>query len=387
MAPPASRAEAPDLEASDGVKRSLFFVVAVTLLLALWSRTIERDEERLRASRSRVGHLLTDSERADIPMAALRVETGGKSLLYGRLEGLWRCREYNLAPADSAAIESLFRKLTQAEGMVHTDEVEEAPTYGINSAETIRVFLCGRAVLEDPAGDVLFGFDVGKAIPGHDGAFVRRRGTKEIWAIDSNPRVELTASVAPGLPPLLERGCIPKTWPGWSSGFGQVFVDRPAGGYELYRRDVQIDPAEMKAGAVPWVWILDPGPSEVESASGPSSAYSYFLQQIPYRAVLPREERAQMPLDPPLARVMLAAAEGDPLEVLVGRPLGDGTSPVWIAFTQTLFLVDDEVAELIAPSKSLFAPGSEQNPWDPYLRQAAGGPLSPPSFTSPTPPR
>ena len=354
------------------MKRSLALMVLATVGLGFWMQRIADEEEALRAARSRVGHLLSPAERENIPLAAVKVDIGGTSLLYARFEGMWRCREYHLAPVDLQALESLFQKLTQAEGMVHTDETDEAAVYGINTRETIRVSLCGRKVLEDPGGDVLFAFDVGKAIPGRDGAFVRRRGTKEIWGIDANPRVELTQSVAPGVPPLLEKGVLPRSWPGWAQQPDRIFVDHAASGYELNKRIADLDPAQMKPGQVPWKWFLDPGPKERETASGPSSAFSFFLQQVPYLAVLPRDELPRMGLEQPTAVVTLAAPEGDPLEARIGRPLGDGTTPVWVPFTQTLYLVSDEVAGLLAPSKSLFALGSEENPWDGYLRQATG---------------
>ncbi len=348
------------------------FMLVVTVALGVWTRVIARQEEALRASRSRVGHLLKKAERSAIPLAAIRVDIAGTSLLYGRIQGTWRCREYHLAPADTQAIESLFKKLAEAEGMVHTDVVAQSKTYGINTPETIRVSFCGPKVLEDPGGDVLFAFDIGKAIPGRDGAFVRRRGTKEIWGIDSNPRIELTQAVAPGLPPMLEKGCLPKSWSGWSKEPNQIFVDHAASGYELHKRAVDIDPAAMRAGEVPWTWIMNPGPTEFETASGPSHAYSYFLQQVPYVAVLPREERERSGVDSPVARVTVAAHEGDPLEVHIGKSLGDGTSTIWVPLTQTLYLVQDEIAQLLAPEASLFASGSDQNPWDEYLRKASG---------------
>ena len=354
------------------MRGSLGLLALVTLGLGLWVRRLADEEEALRASRSRVGHLLTPAERADIPLAAIRVELAGTSLLYGRFDGMWRCREYHLAPVDVQALESLFQKLTQAEGMVHTTETDEARVYGINTPETIRVSLCGRRVLEDPGGDVLFAFDVGKPIPGRDGAFVRRRGTKEIWGIDANPLEELTRTVAPGVPPLLEKGVLPRSWPGWAQQPDRIFVDHAATGYELQKRIADIDPAELKPGQVPWRWFLDPGPDEKETASGPTSAYSFFLQQVPYLAVLPREELPGAGMEAPVAVVTLAAPRGEPLEARIGRPRGDGTSPVWVPFTQTLYLVTDEVADLLAPSKSLFALGSEENPWDGYLRQATG---------------
>ena len=360
-----------------GVKRPLFLVLAATVLLVLWNVHVGRAEERLRVERSRVGRLLTPEERQDVPMAAVKVELGGRSLLYGRFEGLWRCREYHLAPADTQAIESLFQKLTEAEGVVVTSETSEAPTYGINTPETIRVYLCGRRVLEDPAGDVLFAFDIGKAIPGRDGGFVRRRGTKEIWAIDSNPRLELERP-APDLPPMLARGVVPRAWPGWRSGFQQVFVDRRASGFELTRSEIELEPEALQAGQVPWKWMLATETGQVEAASGPAVAYSLFLQKIPYVEVLPREERQAHGIATPAAVVTLAAAEGEPLEVILGPPRGDGRTPIWVPFTQTLYLVDDQVAELVAPDRARFAPGSEENPWDPYLRQATNPSL--PSF-------
>ena len=122
--------------------------------------------------------------------------------------------------------------------------------------------------LEDPSGDVRASLEVGKSIPGA-GAFVRKRGTKEIFAIDVDPRAELEPRVAPGLPPLLEPGAVPESWSGWESGLVEITIERADGERTLLaRRELELEPEALAEGRMPLKWILDPGPAEREAASG-----------------------------------------------------------------------------------------------------------------------
>lgn len=351
------------------MKRAVVVLALLVLALGVWERALSAGAAKTRAGRSRVGGLLTKEEREGLPIAALRVELGGEHWLYGRVKGMWRCLDYREAPASPAAIQAVVDGLTKAEGVVYTADVAQSEEYGINVASTVRVALCGPHVLDDPNGDVLIAFDVGARIPGRDGCFVRRRGTKEIWGIDSDPRTPLETRAAPGLPPLLEPGVVPSSWPGWKTGLQQVFVDLVDGtGYGLERQLLEIDPSELGPGKTPWVWMLDTGGDERRAAEGPATAFSLFLRRVPYADVLDRERRTELVLDPPHQTITLASSEGDPLQLFVGPPLPSGGAPVWVPFSATLYLVPDAIVPLLAPEIARFAEGSEENPWDGYLR-------------------
>ena len=286
------------------------------------------------------------------------------------MRGLWRCLDYNQAPADASAIEGLVSKLTEAEGSLASDDVERAATYGINTKDAIRVAFCGQQALADPAGDVQAAFDIGFAVPGREGAFVRIHGRREIWSIDANPRLELDKRVAPGLPPLLDAAQIPKSWPGWQKGLARVFVDFAGGeGFELQRRGVALEPEELQQGRVPWVWILDPGPQELPAGELQATAYSLFLQFVPFREVLDPADRADFDLERPLATITLAPAEGEPLQLLVARRKGGGLGS-FVPWSGTLYSIDPQWLPLIAPDRELFEGPSDNNPWDAHLTQA-----------------
>ena len=192
------------------MNRALVVVATLVALLFLWDRALLDAAHEERAARSRVGRLVSEEERASLPIAAVRIELGDEGLLYGRVGGAWRCLDFHRAYVDGNAVESLVNKLTRAQGFVVSDDPGEAKTYGINTTDTVRVVVCGPNVVDDPNHDALVTFDVGTSVPGRDGAFVRLRGSKEVWAIDSDPRRELTPH-APGLPPLLDPGVVPRT--------------------------------------------------------------------------------------------------------------------------------------------------------------------------------
>ena len=295
------------------MRRRLLLLAAAAVLLAVWERSLASAARRERAARSRVGRMVPEEERASMPIAALKLEGGGQRLTFGRVGGRWRCLELHQAPASRASIQSLVDKLTRSQGVVQTTDVEQAPTYGINTPATIRVSICGPRVLEEPGGDVLVTFDVGQAVPGRDGAFVRRRGTPAIWSIDANPHVELAERVAPGLPPLLEPGLVPRDWPGWTSGLVRVFVDFADGSaYELAKRPVELAPEDLQAGALPWSWVLLREGAERATANQATTAFTLFLERVPYLDVLDRAQRTALGLDTPRAVVTLAGYEEGP---------------------------------------------------------------------------
>jgi len=347
-------------------------ILALTLVFAgllAWERALAARAHDARAEKSRVGRLVPEALRAKLSLSAVRLERGGAdTLTYGRVRGRWRCLDRFLAPADVGAIERLVGGLLDAQGFVVSDDTAEASAYGLVGADRVRVSLCGPRVLEDPSGDVQIAFDLGASVPGEGGSFVRQRGSRDVWAIDSDPRAALV-SATPELPPLLEPYVIPRDWAGWRDGLVRLEV-RPTGGpsFVLERRTFELPPEKLRAGRVPWKWILQPGPSERPAARLQSHAFSLFVQRIPYVRVLDPARRDEL-VPPGVSELTIEAAGSASLVLRFGPALPDGTTPVWNVDTGSLLALDAEVLPLTLPDLALFLEDSEANPWDPWLRR------------------
>ncbi len=347
------------------MSRRIAILAGLVLALFALDRTLTKARERERVGRNRVARLLDDGERALLGEApAILVErTGEGPQRYAPTEGYWRALDHHLAPADAEALQALVETFARAEGILATREVDQASAYGINTAETIRVSLLDPSSLRNPAPRVLVAFDVGKSIPGRESAFVRKRGTKEIWSIDGDPRAPLERTSGPGLPPLLEPGVVPQAWKGWQTGLLSVRVERgEEAAYELVRRDLDPTSGRVKPGELPWVWVLVSGESEVELPLERAEAYLDYLRRVPYASVLDRKRRAELVPDSPEVRVVLNAREGESFAVQVEEPTENGV-PVWADGSSTLFLIELEHSVLLAPEPELLQIEGEDNPW------------------------
>ncbi len=354
--------------------RPLAILLVLVLALAAWDVALERRRMRERAEESRVGTLFTPDETERLrKQPALRIELAGESHLYGRVEGEWRCLSYHRAPADGAALQRLLDTLARAEGIVHSSSVDEAPAYGINAPETIHASILGPRAL-DRGGDVQASFDLGKSIPGRGASFLRKQGTKEIWAIDGDPRAELEHRIAPALPPLLAPTVVPAPWLEESGGLARVTVERGVGpGFTLERRERALGPEELAGGKLPWTWVLDPDGSAQELPGEAASAYAGYVERAPYLDVLEGEKRAESDFEPPAATIVLSGREGAPLRLVFGSARPDRRVPLWVERSQALYLVAPEVFELCAPDPARLAQESEENPWSAALRGEGDG--------------
>jgi len=354
--------------------RPLLCLAGLVVLLAAWNALLAAREERARESSNRVGALFSPEEAERLrKQPALRVELAGEAHAYGRVQGQWRCLSYRQAPADARAIQGLIDGLVRAEGLVHSREVAEAPLYGINAPGTIRVSLQGPRATQDPGGDVLATIEIGKNQPGRDSCFVRKQGTREIWAISGDLRAPLLAR-ASGLPPLLEPAAVPAAWLE-QGGAAEIEVRRGDEHFTLARRDRTFDPASAQPGDLPWTWILDPGASEQELPPSVAAAYADFVERLPYVDVLDEARRAESGLAPPHATVALRPLEGAPLVLAFGAPDSAGRVPLWVEATRALYLVDARVFELAAPTRSLLARAEEdEHPWSDARRAAPSEP-------------
>jgi hypothetical protein len=354
------------------VRRPLALLAALVAALAgadalLGARAADR-----RDARQRVGALFTPDEAEALRrLPALRIELSGETHEYGRIEGRWRCLSYHQAPADERALQAWLDALVTAEGIVHARETDEAPRYGINAPETASVHLLGAGAQRTPdgrlAGDVRATLELGHALA-NGVVFVRRRGTREIWACAGDLRDPITRRVAPGLPPLLAPSAVPAAWMEEAGGIVEIVVERPGGGFTLGRHERALDPATMTPGMLPWTWELadEAGAGGRELAQPVAEAYVGLVERLPYAAVLASDERFESSIT-----LTLRGHAAAPL-VLALAPGADGGALLRVAATGTLYRLAPGLAELVAPApEALAGAAADGNPWSAALEAQA----------------
>jgi hypothetical protein len=353
------------------VRRALGLLGGFVLVLALAELALARRDVRQRAEEAGVGPLFARAEAENLTkQPALRVELPGATYTYGRVEGQWRCFTLHDAPADGAALERWLAELAGAEGFVRARTVAEAPTYGINAPETIRVSIQGPRAAQVSGGDVLVTLELGHALAGGAGRFVRKKGTKEIWSVAGDLGAPLAARVAPGLPPLLAPTVVPARWLGTAGGAWRIELVRGATRLELARVERTHAPLDLQPGALPWHWVLEPAGEARALDEYAAEAFVRWLENLPYVGVLPPAERAAR-LAAPLARVGLHGREGAPLELTFGAAGANGRLALWVEASATLYEVEPAVLALAVPERrTLLEASAASEPWSGALERS-----------------
>ena len=345
------------------MKPALLTLAALVALFLAADRWLAARAADAALSRQRVGTLFTLDEAAELrKLPALTLELPGERHRYGRISGEWRCLSLHDAPADARAVQALIDAVVGAEGIVHAREVADAPRYGLNVPATLRIVLQGPAAAQ--GGDVRAVLEVGAG--NGQGCFARRQGTKEIWSVAGDLRATLAQRPASGLPPLLAPSLVPARWREESGGI--VRVEREGAGEPLVleRRERELDPATAQPGMLPWTWVLAPGADEVEDDGFERTVGR--LENLAYVSVLAPATRAELGLEPPVARVTLVARTGAPLVLAFGARDAAG-APVWVEASGMLYRVAaDELEAVFASRAALLAENEEQK-----KRQAEGG--------------
>jgi hypothetical protein len=354
------------------MRRALLALAGLVALLALVDAGLGRREARARRAGLRVGTVFGAAEAAELRgQPAFTLAIGGAEHAFGRVDGAWRCFSRFDAPADGRAIEAWLEELVRAEGIQCASSVEEAPRYGINVPETIRVTLQGPRARSDRAGDVRAALEIGKSLAGGEGCFVRRLGSKAIWSLATDLRAPLERPVAPGLPPLLAPGAVPEAWLAAGGGSVRVALERDGTRLELRRRERAEDGAPPPSGALPWFWeLLEPaGPTPLPD--GPANAFVAFLERLPYVEVLDRGRAGEVGLVPPAAVVELESRAGTRLRLEFGAEGPARRVALRVAPEGTLYRVDPAVHALALPTRDrLTAAEDGGDPWSAFR----GGP-------------
>jgi len=338
---------------------------AIVALLA-WERALVDEQSRARESSHRVGRLVGRDEREALQIAAVSVETEGRSYLYARIDGTWRCLDHHHAVASDQAVGALVNGLLEAEGVVHSDDPRRVGDYGFDTPEMWRVRLHGSELMQRPDRHVLLTVDLGRPMEGLDGVFARRPERGDVWAIDANPRSVLDA---PGEAPLLDPGILPNFWPGPQRRLDGVVVERDDGvAYSLELRERELSAEEQQLGARPWDWFVQrPGRASERCHPILGVAYTSFLRTAEWESVLDPERLSEWGLDAPRARLQIRPSEGEPVTLVVSGAVVDGRVAVLNGSTRCAFSVPGRIADLMAPEPSALLESATTNPWDEFL--------------------
>jgi len=343
--------------------------------LVACERALSLQERSERRASSRLRRLVPPALLEGKSVAAIRVEDTARreGLLYARTAGGWRCLSRYGAPADEARLAGYVERILEAQGIVQRQDAGSTDRFGLDPPRLLRVSLHGPRVLQDRGHDLIALAEIGAALPGGRGTYVRSGTSHEVIAVDEDLRHDLTWPETPGLAPLVDPRIVPTAWSS-SANVERITVHATGADFELRKRAHPATREAILAGALPWEWVLVTGGSQQTAAAGPSNAYSRFLQSATYALALDPRLADRLGLDRPRARVVIYPAEGQAVEIQIGGPAPAGGTAVKNALTKGVFAVDPEVAALLAPGAEALRRPAKVTPWDAWLPRPTAGP-------------
>ena len=337
------------------VLTSLLLLALVAVERALAPR---RGDDPLRAPT--VGRLIPPEVARGRTVSALSVADGRGELLYLRSKGLWRSREGFGAIAETAAVEELVACFLEAQGSERTRDRERAAAYGLGPQQTT-FRLHGPKVIDDPARDVLFAFEVGTSFAGgaHGLAFVRAEGDDAVLEVDRDPRAVLARHERGGLPPMLDLRLLAGCLGGDFGGFRRFRVEPRAGSAFV---------VEHGDGPPESSWALVRDGAREPAMFWRAGGYTALWVRGRYQGVASPAQAAELGLDPPELRVTLEADGAEPIVVEVSALRPSGEAWVWNRRTNVVMAVDRDTHAEIAATPAMFTDASRENPWERWLR-------------------
>lgn len=343
-------------------------LLALLALALTADRGLDRAESARRAADPPIERLVAMNRLAGERVAAISIESGSGGLLYGRKQGLWRCREAFGAVCDEAQVRALLGSLTDARGVERAAGTGAEAVYGLSATERVTVRFHGPKALEAPDADVLLAFEVGRTFPEgpHGRAFVREVGSDRILEIDRDPARAL-ARERESIPPLVDARFLAGSLAGEFRGFREIRIE-PLGdarGGETMR--ITRDPAaQVDADAQ---WILERGERREGFPGWRVGGYVGLWLRGSFESFESPLRPAEIGLDPPAARIVLVPEAGDPIELAVSAADSRGRARVFNRTTNVAGNVPAELQPLLAPRAELFTDTTRPNPWEAWLRK------------------
>jgi hypothetical protein len=357
--------------------KAILGAALAAIVLAAADRALSSNEESGRVNTKKVGRLVPFLERgggvkfAGSVAEALEVEYGkGTVVQYALVNGLWRCPTYRNAPAAEDRVKGVVNKLLEAEGIVETRDGARAAEFGLDTTAeiTLRPYWKVDEMVRRAAPVVTI--QVGRAVEGDAGSFMRRVGELDIWKVDSNPLPELARTPGSPLPAMLDPSIVPMAWLQSSKQVKTIKIERvgsPA--VELEMREKQVSPEEIRQGKLPFDWVSKGAAGEKVCDSNLAMGFTGFLMRAPYADVVEPSKIPSLGLEQSAARIVLVPREGAPLELYVKPSAVAGRTLVYNTAVQTAYEMPSDLAELLLPSEDQLVNPASPNPWKAILQQ------------------
>lgn len=339
-------------------------LVALLALAFTAERGLDRAGAARRAADPRIERLVAADRLAGERVAAISIEKGSGTLLYGRKQGLWRCREAFGAVCDEAQVRALLASFADARGVERAAGAGTEAAYGLAAAERTTMRFHGPKALEASDGDVLLAFEVGRSFPeGPNGrAFIREVGSDRILEIDRDPARTL-AGGGGSIPPLVDAHFLAGSLAGEFRGFREIRVE-PRGGEALRITRDPNAPADASSD-----WILERGTRREAFPGWRVGGYFGLWLRGRFDAFESPLRPTELGLAPPAAVVTLVPESGEPIELAVSAVDFAHRARVWNRRTNVVGVVSAEIQELLAPRAELFTDTTRPNPWEAWLRK------------------
>ena len=346
-------------------RRLLVLAVLVAALVAA-DRSQRAAQAARRAESLRIAHFAPDLAERGQALAAVRIERGGESWLYGRKQGQWRCLSWRGAIADGNALMTLVSGITDAIGVPLSAQPSRPADYGLDTPEMVTVTLHGpQAAPLDPAADRLLAVDLGAPLASGAGCFARRHGESAVWSIDTSPAAGLAREPGARIPPLVEQRLVPVAWPGLPVRVQRAIVEHAGREpYELRLQEREITHEQFLAGQPPFRWLRVRRDVPEECAG---LLVLYYLQHVldaTWSGLADPVLADHVGLDHPRAKLTLMSGDAEAFELVLGSRLPGGVTAVWVPSTQQLCELPTEEEALLFPQEQEFDVDAAVNPWD-----------------------
>ncbi len=350
--------------------RNVWILGSFLAVLLAADFALDRTERARRARDPAIERLVSQERTFGEKVAAFSVEEPGRSLLYVRTKGLWRCREAFGAVCDEAAVRELRLCFFDARGVERAQGRADERMWGFGEGDTLAIAFHGPKLLDAPGRDVLIAFEVGRSFAeGRRGrAFVREKGSSRVLEIDRDPRRVLGSDAGRSLPPLVDTRLLAGCLPGGFRGFREFRVETAQG--ESLR--VAIDEVGGEGAGEPAEWFLDRGRGRERLLPYRVGGYIGLWLRGRFGEVVSPARAKELGLDPPAATVHIApeGPEGNaPIELAISAVDGQRRAYAWNKTTNVVAVVPAEWQPLLAPGADMFTDTSRPNPWEAWLRR------------------